>query len=380
MRASAALRAAWSHTQARPALPSAGLNLLLEPHAAQSHKERRSCTVCLYVVVHESRAASVQRGQSLCERRRPSVCAQWAASACSTPSPGPTARTCQSYAYARASLQCTATQLAAARAARAKRPGPAHARARADHGRREQQRHGHQPHHPPHHRPLGRHLAGDRCVPALCVRCGALLAAPALRSSRLLLCGSRQGQPLLWFKHWHLHEQGCQDHRQRERRWLFVSGSRTGRARRCKSLRCRTPTSRSTTPWQRRCARPAVGSRAWVPVEARSGCPMRARGSPAYVIKRCGQVREQKPCYINICCNLAGLPHPSFASVPVPFSITPRHTNEARRPPGLWAGRPAAVLVLAGSTLISCDTTRPCAGRAGPAARMNVRVAVQHHL
>ncbi|KAK9830951.1 hypothetical protein WJX81_001721 [Elliptochloris bilobata] len=38
-------------------------------------------------------------------------------------------------------------------------------------------------------------------------------------------------------------------------------------------------------------------------------------------------VREQKPCYINICCNLAGMAHPSFATIPVPFSITPRHTN-----------------------------------------------------
>lgn len=42
-------------------------------------------------------------------------------------------------------------------------------------------------------------------------------------------------------------------------------------------------------------------------------------------------VREQKPCYINICCNLAGVAHPSFASTPVPFSITPRHTNQVRR-------------------------------------------------
>jgi hypothetical protein len=58
---------------------------------------------------------------------------------------------------------------------------------------------------------------------------------------------------------------------------------------------------------------------------------MRTRDSPVNFIDRGVQMREQKPCYINICCNLAGLPHPSFASVPVPFSITPQHTNEARR-------------------------------------------------
>lgn len=35
-------------------------------------------------------------------------------------------------------------------------------------------------------------------------------------------------------------------------------------------------------------------------------------------------------CYINICCNLAGQTHPSFAAIPVPFSITPKHTNPVR--------------------------------------------------
>lgn len=39
-------------------------------------------------------------------------------------------------------------------------------------------------------------------------------------------------------------------------------------------------------------------------------------------------LHEQKPCYINICCNLAGLPDASFADTPVPFSIMPRHTNQ----------------------------------------------------
>ena len=53
-------------------------------------------------------------------------------------------------------------------------------------------------------------------------------------------------------------------------------------------------------------------------------------GDPAACAGAGAQVREQKPCYINICCNVAGLPHPSFATIPVPFSISPRHTNEVR--------------------------------------------------
>lgn len=39
-------------------------------------------------------------------------------------------------------------------------------------------------------------------------------------------------------------------------------------------------------------------------------------------------MRNSKPVYISICCNLAGSAHPSFAGDPVPFALTPKVTNE----------------------------------------------------
>ena len=35
-------------------------------------------------------------------------------------------------------------------------------------------------------------------------------------------------------------------------------------------------------------------------------------------------LKESKPVYISISCNLAGLPHPTFNRDPVPFYISPR--------------------------------------------------------
>ncbi|CAN8257419.1 unnamed protein product [Cochlearia groenlandica] len=39
-------------------------------------------------------------------------------------------------------------------------------------------------------------------------------------------------------------------------------------------------------------------------------------------------LKESKPVYISISCNLASIPHPSFARDPVPFSLTPRLSNK----------------------------------------------------
>ncbi|VYS65513.1 unnamed protein product [Arabidopsis thaliana] len=39
-------------------------------------------------------------------------------------------------------------------------------------------------------------------------------------------------------------------------------------------------------------------------------------------------LRESKPVYISISCNLAAIPHPTFASYPVPFDLTPRLSNK----------------------------------------------------
>ncbi|KAL3161234.1 Pyruvate decarboxylase 1 [Trebouxia sp. C0009 RCD-2024] len=39
-------------------------------------------------------------------------------------------------------------------------------------------------------------------------------------------------------------------------------------------------------------------------------------------------MRNSKPVYISICCNMAGEVHPSFGGDPVPFALTPKVTNE----------------------------------------------------
>ena len=35
-------------------------------------------------------------------------------------------------------------------------------------------------------------------------------------------------------------------------------------------------------------------------------------------------LREQKPVYINIACNLGAMEHPSFSSSPIPLAINPK--------------------------------------------------------
>jgi len=35
-------------------------------------------------------------------------------------------------------------------------------------------------------------------------------------------------------------------------------------------------------------------------------------------------LKESKPVYISISCNLPGIPHPTFSREPVPFSLSPR--------------------------------------------------------
>ncbi|KAL5072918.1 hypothetical protein RYX36_011902 [Vicia faba] len=39
-------------------------------------------------------------------------------------------------------------------------------------------------------------------------------------------------------------------------------------------------------------------------------------------------LKESKPVYISISCNLAGIPHPTFSRQPVPFSLSPKLSNE----------------------------------------------------
>ncbi|CAI8601020.1 unnamed protein product [Vicia faba] len=39
-------------------------------------------------------------------------------------------------------------------------------------------------------------------------------------------------------------------------------------------------------------------------------------------------LKESKPVYISISCNLAGIPHPSFSREPVPFSLSPKLSNQ----------------------------------------------------
>ncbi|GMN40373.1 hypothetical protein TIFTF001_009601 [Ficus carica] len=39
-------------------------------------------------------------------------------------------------------------------------------------------------------------------------------------------------------------------------------------------------------------------------------------------------LKESKPVYISISCNLPGIPHPTFSREPVPFSLSPRLSNQ----------------------------------------------------
>lgn len=39
-------------------------------------------------------------------------------------------------------------------------------------------------------------------------------------------------------------------------------------------------------------------------------------------------LKESKPCYISISCNLPGIPHPTFAREPVPFFLAPKVSNQ----------------------------------------------------
>ncbi|XP_010264586.1 PREDICTED: pyruvate decarboxylase 2 [Nelumbo nucifera] len=50
-------------------------------------------------------------------------------------------------------------------------------------------------------------------------------------------------------------------------------------------------------------------------------------------------LKESKPVYISVSCNLAGIPHPTFSGVPVPFSLSPKLSNQM----GLEAAVEAAV-------------------------------------
>jgi hypothetical protein len=56
--------------------------------------------------------------------------------------------------------------------------------------------------------------------------------------------------------------------------------------------------------------------------------------SPAPVASACSHFgwlpqKQQKPAYIEICCNLAGLTHPSFSYPPIPMAVPDRHTNKS---------------------------------------------------
>ncbi|XLS98591.1 hypothetical protein HN51_041326 [Arachis hypogaea] len=39
-------------------------------------------------------------------------------------------------------------------------------------------------------------------------------------------------------------------------------------------------------------------------------------------------LKESKPVYISISCNLAAIPYPTFSREPVPFSLSPKLSNQ----------------------------------------------------
>ncbi|OEL29872.1 Pyruvate decarboxylase 2 [Dichanthelium oligosanthes] len=61
-------------------------------------------------------------------------------------------------------------------------------------------------------------------------------------------------------------------------------------------------------------------------------------------------LRESKPVYLSISCNLPGLPHPTFSRDPVPFFLSPRMSNKM----GLEAAVEATVTAQDVSTMIRC--------------------------
>ncbi|KAL2492735.1 Pyruvate decarboxylase 4 [Abeliophyllum distichum] len=72
-------------------------------------------------------------------------------------------------------------------------------------------------------------------------------------------------------------------------------------------------------------------------------------------------LKESKPVYLSISCNLPGIPHPTFSREPIPFSLSPRLSNKR----GLEAAVDAAAAFLNKavkpvtaqdvSTMITCD-------------------------
>jgi pyruvate decarboxylase len=42
-------------------------------------------------------------------------------------------------------------------------------------------------------------------------------------------------------------------------------------------------------------------------------------------------IKESKPVYISISCNLPSIPHPTFSRHPVPFFLSPRYISETPR-------------------------------------------------
>ncbi|CAI9107007.1 OLC1v1006271C1 [Oldenlandia corymbosa var. corymbosa] len=67
-------------------------------------------------------------------------------------------------------------------------------------------------------------------------------------------------------------------------------------------------------------------------------------------------LKESKPVYISISCNLPGIPHPTFAREPIPFSISPRSSNKAGLKPAAEAaaaflGKAVKPVIIGGSKL-----------------------------
>lgn len=63
-------------------------------------------------------------------------------------------------------------------------------------------------------------------------------------------------------------------------------------------------------------------------------------------------LRHSKHVYICICCNLAGLHHPSFDSSPIPYALTPHQSNpralEVRRARGMEGEKCAPMFCFCG--------------------------------
>ena len=63
-------------------------------------------------------------------------------------------------------------------------------------------------------------------------------------------------------------------------------------------------------------------------------------------------LRQRKPVYISVSCNLPGLPYPTFDEVPVPFAIAPKLSNPRQDSSLAVPSQKQGCILLVGSAVV----------------------------